>query len=112
MEIDAPFNLSMFENDDGSGYEIHLSFSPEFQGLDIATQGARVGAYVADLRQQAGSVAAGSREQQGMLTILQIAEQLLPPIRNGELELDQTIVIEITPPGGSDDRPIWQQLST
>ena len=37
MEIDAPFNISLVQRDDSDVHELHMSFSPEFQQLDVAS---------------------------------------------------------------------------
>ena len=37
MEIDAPFTVSLVQQDDNDVHELHMSFSPEFQQLDVAS---------------------------------------------------------------------------
>jgi len=107
IEIDAPFSVSVVQQqDDSSAHELQLTFTPEFQQLDRVTQGGRISAYVADLRQQAQGVPADSREQQGMLTVIQIAEQLVPLVQAGELDLEQDIIAELTPADVDEEKPI------
>ena len=107
----APFNASRTENEDGPGHQLHISFTEAFRALDIGAQGDAMAAYIADLHQQSHAAEAGSREQMGMLIVLQLTEQMLPHIQAGEMDIDQTIVAEIDPePGMDDSKPLWHQL--
>jgi hypothetical protein len=97
MLIDGPFTISMMEKEDSTGYELHLELTEAFRGLSLSQQGERARDYVSWLR---GRVAAGDvdeRERQGMLTILQIVEQLTPHLVAGEIPLEETITVTVQP---------------
>lgn len=97
MLIHGPLRVSVVETTDGLGRELHLTFTDTFQALPLATQGATLRAYINDLQAMIDEREEESAERQGMLTILQVAEQLLPHVTAGELALEETIVVEVQP---------------
>jgi hypothetical protein len=112
MEIDAPFTVSVMEKEHGEGRELHVTFTAAFRALDITGQGSAMMSYVTGLRRQAQIAEPDSREQMGMLTVLQLAEQMLPHIQAGEMDIDQTIIAEIAADEEVKGKPIWQQLNS
>lgn len=96
MQIQGPLRIKVVTNETSGSHELHLDFADDFRNLDPAqrTQGFRE--YIQGLHQDLQN-AADSAEQQGMATVLQIAEQLLPHIDADEIELEETIIIEIGP---------------
>ena len=97
MLIEGPIQVGIVQKADGLGRELHLAFTDEFQALPLAEQGAGLRAYVEDLRDMIDDQEDDATERQGMLTILQIAEQLLPHVAAGEVALEETIVVEVQP---------------
>ncbi len=98
MLIEGPLKIGVLDQPDGLGRELHLSFGPAFRTLDLAGQGAALRRYVGELRQQIEAVSdMTDRDRQGMLIILQIAEELLPHVAAGEMALEETIVVEMGP---------------
>jgi len=95
MAIEGPISVSAVNLEEPGKRELHISFNPEFQALTLEQQGAEFSTYVTRLKQQSVESEADSAEQQGIMTILQVAEQLLPHILSGEIPLMETIVIEI-----------------
>ncbi|HED15865.1 MAG TPA: hypothetical protein ENI64_03460 [Gammaproteobacteria bacterium] len=95
MSIEGPLSVSVTEMEEPGKRELHISFNPDFQSLALEQQGSEFSNYVDRLKQQSSQSDADSAEQQGIMTILQIAEQLLPHIQSGEIPLMETIVIEI-----------------
>lgn len=94
MQIQGPFKISVIETSGGQGKELHLAFTDNFQHLDLDHRIAEFNDHLNILRQQIQNTD-DPATQQGMLTILQISEQLLPHLTDDEIPLDETIVIEI-----------------
>ena len=86
MQIQGPLKFSVAAAGDASaGYELFLDFSEAFRQMDLAGQVAEFRNYLDE------------HNRQGMLVAQQIAEQLLPHVEKGELELDETINIHVRP---------------
>ena len=71
--------------------------------MTLEQQGSDFSKYVNNLKQQYNQSEANSAEQQGIMTILQVAEQILPHIQAGEVPLMETIVIELFQQPGLED---------
>ncbi len=97
MLIEGPLKLSVKEKDTGIGHELHLEFTPSFRQLSAAEQGQIFEDYVNGLQRDIVARDEDSADRQGMLTVLQIAEQLLPHIKANDVELGETIVVDIQP---------------
>lgn len=94
MEITGPFKISVVDDPETLARELHLNFTPEFRALDARARADALQAYSDELQGSLdGALHAG--ERQGMLTMLQIAEQLLPHVATDELPVDETIVVEL-----------------
>ncbi len=94
MEISGPLAIGYIDNDSG-GRELHLSFRPEFRGLTLPQQSEAFRQFIDDLKQGIQPLAETDPNRMGMLTILQICEQLQPHIDANELPLEETIVVTI-----------------
>jgi len=99
MDINGPINLAMEEKADGLGRAIHLSFTDVFRLLDLDKQKSVLDSYLADLRKSI-DVEMKERERQGMLMVQQIMEQLYPHIVTGEIDLNETMIIDIVQDSG------------
>ncbi|MEJ2108085.1 MAG: hypothetical protein P8X48_12295 [Acidiferrobacteraceae bacterium] len=95
MDFIGPFRIGIMADASQSGHELHIDFTEEFRGLDLAERTAEFERYMDTLRREAVEQPEGSRERQGMITVLQIAEQLAPHIAADEIVLSETIVVEI-----------------
>ena len=95
MDIEGPITVSVVDLEEPGKRELHIAFKPDFQSLTLEQQGSEFSDYVDNLKQQSTQSDAASAEQQGIMTILQVAEQLLPHIKSGEIPLMETIVIEL-----------------
>ena len=94
MQIDAPFSVSVTENTDTHTRELHLSFTQAFQNELLEDRIVLFKKHIKNL----GINASGETDQQtlqGMNTILQISEQLLPHIIDNEIPLNEAIIVEI-----------------
>ena len=94
MEIKGPFKIGTLQNDVG-GYELHLDFTHEFRTLNVAQQADALQNYIGDLINEINRLDEKDSDRQGMLTILQVAEQLMPHIEANEIPLEETIVINL-----------------
>lgn len=95
MDIQGPLKIHVFPDESGSAWQLLLSFTPEFQAMDIAAQGASFADYVAELASEVGRREEQDANRQGMLIVLQIAEQLLPHIQSGDLAVEESIIIQV-----------------
>jgi hypothetical protein len=98
MLIEGPLRVSIVETTDGLGRELSLSFTDSFRALPLAEQGPTLRAYIENLRDMIDEQEEeDTAERQGMLTILQVAEQLQPHGAAGEPALEETLVVEVQP---------------
>lgn len=96
MEIQGPFTIAVNDNSETGIRELHLGFKPGFQQLDLQARLSSLQDYLTDLQQDIASES-DENNQQGMMTILQIAQELQPHLATDEIPLDETIIIEIGP---------------
>ena len=94
MEINGPFKIGTMQNDMG-GHELHLDFTPEFRAMNSAQQADTFQNYINSMINEISRLDEKDTNRQGMLTILQVAEQLMPHIQANELPLEETIVISL-----------------
>lgn len=94
MQIQGPFKISIIDSATSQGKELQLKFTDNFQQLDIDNRIAEFQDHINILRQQIQNTD-DPATQQGMMTILQISEELLPHLVDDEIPLDETIEIEI-----------------
>ena len=95
MLIEGPLKIGVLDDPAQPGRELHIDFSTEFQALSQADQVAAFGRYLDELQQGIQSLPEADPNRAGMLIVQQIAEQLLPHVGSGELELDETIIVEM-----------------
>lgn len=102
MQIDGPFTIQMIDNADSATRELHLGFTAQFQQLDSEKQLQQYRQYITQLQNDIAKTD-DEANRQGMLTIQQVAEQLLPHMEQQEIPLDETIIIEMGPTSPFDD---------
>ena len=94
MLIEGPLNISVVENTTG-GNELQLSFTTEFRALKLPEQSDAMHEFVNYLKTEIDILEDSDPNHQGMLMILQIAEELLPHVDANEVPLEETIVVNI-----------------
>ena len=94
MQITGPFTIGTLQNDMGN-HELHLNFTAEFRAMNLAQQADSFQNYINNLINEIGRLDENDANRQGMLTILQVAEQLMPHIQANEIPLEETIVISL-----------------
>ena len=96
VEIQGPFAISVNDNNETGLRELNLGFKPAFQQLDLAARIAAVKSHLTELQQNIENET-DANNQQGMVTIAQIVQEILPHLENDDIPLEETIVIEIGP---------------
>jgi hypothetical protein len=94
MEITGPIKIGILDNDTG-GRELHLDFRNEFRVLSLQQQTESFRNFISALINQIHQLDESDANRQGMVTILQICEQLQPHFEANELPLEETIVVNI-----------------
>ncbi|MEN8166611.1 MAG: transcriptional regulator [Pseudomonadota bacterium] len=95
MLIEGPLKIAVLDQPDQPGRELHIDFTSEFQALESKDQLRAFRGYLEELQQGISSLPADDPNRAGMLIVQQIAEQLPPHIDSGDLELAETIIVEI-----------------
>ncbi|MCK5091993.1 MAG: transcriptional regulator [Gammaproteobacteria bacterium] len=95
MLIEAPFKISIVDKSDSQSKELHLTFTDSFSNCALDERVSMFEKYINELSDNIQQLPADSQDRKGMLIIDQLTGQLLPHIASNELELDETIVVEI-----------------
>lgn len=95
MLIEGPLTIGVLDQADQPGRELHIDFTKEFQSLESADQTAQFQNYLLELQQGIDSLPEGDPNRAGMLIVQQIAEQFYSHVKDGEMELNETIIVEI-----------------
>ena len=95
MLIEGPLKIGVLDQPDQPGREIHIDFTPEFLALEPTNQAQAFTQYLSELARGIACLAEDDPNRAGMLIVQQIAEQLSPHIASGDLELEETIVVEM-----------------
>jgi len=90
-----PLKIGIVTQDNSLDREIHVDFIDIIQNLTLQEQGQVFSEYVSNLKLQSKAISEENQERQGMLFVLQIAEQLAPHVQAGEIPLNETIVVEV-----------------
>lgn len=95
MLIEGPLTIGVLDQTDQPGRELHIDFTKDFQSLESDAQAGQFQTYLLELQQGIASLPEDDPNRAGMLIVQQIAEQLYSHIKAGELELEETIIVEI-----------------
>jgi len=95
MLIEGPLKIGVLDQPDQPGRELHIDFTLEFQALELTNRAQRFAQYLNELNQGIAALTDDDPNRAGMLIVQQIAEQLSPHIASGDLELAETIVVEM-----------------
>lgn len=96
MEIQGPFTIAINDNSETGLRELHLGFKPAFQQQALQDRLTAVKDYLAELQTDI-QTETDANNQQGMITIAQIVQELLPHLETDDIPLEETIIIEIGP---------------
>jgi len=95
MKIDGPLSVNVKDDDIQAKRTLEITFTDAFQQLGHNEQVAAMKSYIQTLFQNAESLPQGQAEREGILLIMQICEQLLPMLQQQELDLAETISLEM-----------------
>ncbi|HIP53619.1 MAG TPA: transcriptional regulator [Chromatiales bacterium] len=95
MEIDGPLKIKVVNDPTQSGYQLLIDFTPEFRALPEVEQGADFQRYRQSLKEGIAQLSSGDRNRDGMALVLQLVDSLMPHVEAGELELEETLVVQI-----------------
>ena len=97
MHIEGPFKLGVVDIPHTLGRELRLSFTEGFRAKSTADQVAEFKRYIHGLHALAIALPPADGDRRGMLTVMQVTEQLLPHIEQDEIPLGEPIIIEVKP---------------
>ena len=97
MEIEGPLHISVIDDKTSLNRELHLSFKPDFIQEKLFERTEAFQKYIDHLKHDLQKLEKDNPDRLGMETILQICENLTEAIINDEIDLNETIVIEINP---------------
>ena len=97
MEIEGPLNISVQEDESSLKRELHISFTPAFIQEKLFERTEVFQSYIDHLKHDLRKLDHADPNRLGIETILQICENLVEYIEKDEIDLDETIVIEINP---------------
>lgn len=95
MLIKGPLKIGVLDQPDQPGRELHIEFTEDFRSLATQGQVQVFQDYLDELRHGIFSLSEDDPNRAGMLIVQQIAEQLSPHIASGDLELEETIIVEL-----------------
>ena len=94
MAVKIPFNIGINDRGPGQPRELHLGFTLEFQRMEQQQRVKIYKDYIEHLIAQA-QLAKDEASQKGIITVLQITEQLFPHLQSEKIPLEQTIIVEV-----------------
>ena len=97
MEINGPLIIAVQDDESSLKREPHLSFKPAFIQLNVRDRAKSLENYMSQLYAARQALAGDSPDREGMETVYQICDNLLEYIRSDEIDIYETIVIEIQP---------------
>jgi len=93
MDATLPFDISV-QDPNPDLRELHFSFTDDFQKMAVDQRLEALRAYVKSLIKQAESLV-DAESQRGIITVIQITEQILPHIQSDSLPLQEVLIVEI-----------------
>ena len=93
MDAVAPFDISV-QDPKPNLRELHFSFTEAFQQMTVDQRLEAMRAYVESLIKQADDIK-DVGEQRGLITVIQITEELLPHIQSDSLPLHEVLIVEM-----------------
>lgn len=97
MEIKGPLSISVQDDDASLKRELHITFKPAFVQSALPERIKQLEAYIKDLVLALQPLDKDAPDRLGMETVYQICENLLDHVRADEIDLNETIIIEIQP---------------
>jgi ribosomal protein S15P/S13E len=95
MKIEGPLIVSVLDDDIQNKRTLEIDFTEPYRGLTTEQQAAGMKKYIQQLFQNAEALPEKDANRQGLLLIMQICEELLPFIQQQELDMSETITMEL-----------------
>lgn len=95
MEINGPLKIGVIDSPETDGWELQVTFTDEFKHAGLEEQGGAFEDYLRELEENIDALPEGDRDRDGMAIVYQLCSQLLPFIKEGQIALEETIVVEI-----------------
>ncbi|MCU7932674.1 MAG: transcriptional regulator [Candidatus Thiodiazotropha sp. (ex Codakia rugifera)] len=95
MLIEGPLKIGVLDDPEQPGRELHIDFTTEFQSLELKGQAESFSQYLQILQRNINALEEVDPNRAGMLIVQQIAEQLMPHLASGDLEIAETIIVEM-----------------
>ena len=93
METTEPFVIAVHDPKPELR-ELHLDFTDKFKQMSVDQRLECIRAYIESLITKSKAIEDAS-SQRGLMTVIEIAEQLLPHIQTESLPMDQTLIVEM-----------------
>ncbi|HEY5603931.1 MAG TPA: hypothetical protein VIM41_12545 [Gammaproteobacteria bacterium] len=97
MEIEGPLNITVQEDETSLNRELHISFRPAFAQEKLFERTEAFRNYIDNLKHSLQKLGHADPNRMGINTILEICENLQEYIETDEIDLHETIIIEISP---------------
>ncbi|MCI0507413.1 MAG: hypothetical protein L0Z73_15070 [Gammaproteobacteria bacterium] len=97
MEIEGPLDISVQDDPSSLKHELHISFKPAFVREKLFERTEAFQTYIDHLKHSLHKLDHADPDQLGIETILEICENLSEYIARDEIDLNETIVIEVNP---------------
>ena len=97
MEIKGPLIISVQTDDTSMKRELHISFKPAFIQQSVSERVRELQSYMAQITKGILPLDDGDPNRAGMEAIYQVCANLIEFIRSDEIDLTETIIIEIEP---------------
>lgn len=97
MEIEGPLIISVQDDETSHKRELHVAFKPGFIQQKVFERVEALQTYMDKLNHNLKKLARDNPDRIGMETVYQVCNNLLEYIREDEIDLNKTIVIEIQP---------------
>ncbi len=94
-EIDGPLKILVAQEPGQAGWQLIVTFTDAFKSASLEEQGRRFADYQRELVEGIGRLPEGDRNRDGMAIVLQLVSEMLPYIREGQIALEEPIVVQI-----------------
>ncbi len=95
MDIEGPLKIGVIDSPDTPGWELQVQFTDEFKQTSLEEQGKVFQAYVQELVEGINGLPEGDRNRDGMAIVYQLCSEMLPYIKEGQIALEETMMVEI-----------------
>lgn len=111
MKIDGPLSVSVVDDEVQQKRTLEITFKNEFHQLSLEQRVSNLKQYIQSLYQNSQSLNDQQTDKTGLILIMQLCEQLLPYVQQDELDLSDTIQLDMSLGGGGSASEISVSLS-